>query len=288
MNANHSTPSAAGPACAAFGPFLPLLSLGRLDDDEARPVREHAATCVYCRAALAQYDALRDALRLPDVYEGPVAPVNQVPTLENIMSLTTQHPPTDTLPAPIRSPQRPPSRLGLLGALAAVLVVAALAGLIFAMHGPLGTVLSGPTPTATTPSTATTPPASRLMQPTWKLTRLVVDGSDQPLVASRVPTLRFGPHEGQFYGNGSCNDYGGSYTLAGDTLHVSELYYTQVYCMPVNCTLADCNGLIEQEDAYFQALPRIARYRLSGATLTLSSADGRSADGSVQLTFQAN
>jgi heat shock protein HslJ len=102
-----------------------------------------------------------------------------------------------------------------------------------------------------------------------------VDGQDLLLVPKRAPTLRFGPHAGQLSGEGGCNSYGGEYTVAGKTLHINSLYFTQVACIGA--------GLIEQESDYFQALPRVARYHLDGNTLTLTSDDG-----SVQLTFRAS
>ena len=55
----------------------------------------------------------------------------------------------------------------------------------------------------------------------------------------------------------------------------NHLYFTQARCLPT--------ALMDQENAYFRALPRVERYHVDANTLTLTSADG-----SVQLTFRAN
>jgi heat shock protein HslJ len=104
----------------------------------------------------------------------------------------------------------------------------------------------------------------------------MVDGREQPLVPGHAPTLHIGPVNGQgqidgIYGNGGCNDYDGTYTLSGDTIHLSMRGYTQMFC-----------DATDEENAYFRVLGGIKRYHVEGNTLTLTSADG-----SVQLTFRA-
>jgi heat shock protein HslJ len=142
--------------------------------------------------------------------------------------------------------------------LAAMLVLVLLAGLIVA------TYRAGPG----------VAPCGDLTQRTWTLTRLVVDGCEQPLVPRHAPTLTFGRCHGQIDGEMGCNSYTGTYTLAGETLHFSGLFFTLVGCVPP--------APREQENAYSEALPRVERYHLAGNTLVLVSADRR-----VQLTFRA-
>jgi heat shock protein HslJ len=182
--------------------------------------------------------------------------------------------------------RRPRPRLATVGPLAAVVALVLLASVIFAAHrsGPSVSLSGTPTPpslTPTPPSLTPTPPSltptANLTQSTWTLTRLMVDGREQPLVPGHAPTLHFDPFNGQYYGihgTGGCNGYGGTYTLIGNTLHVDSLSYTQIACSA---------GVDLVESAYFQALLRVERYHLDGNALTLTSADG-----SVQLTFRAN
>jgi heat shock protein HslJ len=168
--------------------------------------------------------------------------------------------------------RRPRPRLATVGPLAAVVALVLLASVIFATHrsGPSVSLSGTPTPPSLTPT-------ANLTQSTWTLTRLIVDGREQPLVPGHAPTVHFDPFNGQYYGirgTGGCNGYGGTYTLAGNTLHVDSLSYSQMACNA---------GVDLVESAYFQALLRVERYHLDGNALTLTSADG-----SVQLTFRAN
>src|SRR5260370_4424178 len=70
-------------------------------------------------------------------------------TLGVMMSTASEHTSTDSPPAPIYRPRRPPSRLSILGPLAAVVVLALLASAIFIDHGGIRLIGSA-TPTTTT------------------------------------------------------------------------------------------------------------------------------------------
>lgn len=118
-----------------------------------------------------------------------------------------------------------------------------------------------------------TPPVA-LTQPTWTLTKLVVDGQEQPLSATHPATLHIGAHDGQVSGSGGCNAYGGSYSLHGDHLQLSDLRSTLIGCLDP--------GVAGQESYYFQALPRVQTYEITGTTLLLRGDSDR-----VQLIFRA-
>jgi heat shock protein HslJ len=257
------------PICLRYRPLLALLRTGALSPGEAAVVNEHLAGCSWCQRELAAYDAL-DAAARQHLASATFMPL----TLEDIMHATETPPAANVASTPgasrkIRPAVRRRPQLSTLGPLAAVVVLVLLAGLIFAAHsaGPDSGVTPDGTPTPPAPTQTT-----NLTQTTWTLTRLVVDGREQQLVPGRVPTLIFGPHAGQFSGR-SCNGYSGTYTLAGDTIHFSELGHTQVLCVATG----------DQEAAYFRALPGVKHYQVDGNTLTLASADG-----SVQLTYRAN
>jgi putative lipoprotein len=113
-----------------------------------------------------------------------------------------------------------------------------------------------------------------LSRPTWKLTRLVVNGLDQPLSASHRATIRFLASQRQVTGTGGCNSFGGSYTLIGNQVRFGDLRSTLVAC-------ADADAM-EQESQYFQGLSQVTNYQVSGNTLTLSDGGGH-----VAMTFQA-
>jgi heat shock protein HslJ len=251
-----------------YRPRLALLHTGALSPRAAAGVNEHLASCPWCQQELAAYDAL-DAAARQHLASAAFTPL----TLEDILRATVPAPDATVASSPRTRrtgrpalAHRPPhTALGLLAAVAALVL---LAGLLFSSHRPGLGVPSSATPTSV-------PPTANLAHTSWTLARLVVDGRAQSLVPGRAPTLHFGPHDGQLYGSGGCNGYSGTYTLSGDRLHVTGLGFTQMYCLPA--------ALEEQENAYFQTLQQVERYRMAGNMLTLTSADG-----SVELIFRAN
>jgi heat shock protein HslJ len=283
MHDSSSVSPGPTPLCIHYRPRLALLHTGALSPRAAAAVNEHIASCPCCQQERAAYDAL-DAAARQHLASTAFAPL----TLEDIMHATETPSDANMASTPetsgeVRAALRRRPRLATLGPLAAVVALVLLASVIFAGHrlGP-GISLSGtPTPSSPTPTaTQTLTQTANLTQTTWTLTRLMVAGHEQPLVPGRAPTLHFDPFNGQIYGihgTGGCNGYGGTYALAGNTLHVSSLSYTQMAC------LAGGVSLDQQESAYFQALLLVTGYHLDGNTLTLTSADA-----SVQLTFRAN
>lgn len=82
---------------------------------------------------------------------------------------------------------------------------------------------------------------------------------------SRV-TLQLGA-DGQASGRGGCNGFGGTYTLAGDTLRFGPLISTQMACV---------EALMTQERRYFDMLAGALRHALADdGALLLTAADGR-------------
>ncbi|HEU0028321.1 MAG TPA: META domain-containing protein [Ktedonobacterales bacterium] len=125
---------------------------------------------------------------------------------------------------------------------------------------------------------ALTATPTSLSQSTWTLTRLVVDGQEQPLSSTRPATLRFLSNDHQVAGSGGCNMFGASYMLVGSQLRISELRTTLMACAG-----DDGASVMEQESHYLQALPQVTSYRLGGSTLMLTGDNGR-----VSLTFRAS
>jgi heat shock protein HslJ len=90
----------------------------------------------------------------------------------------------------------------------------------------------------------------------WALVSL---NGDAP-IGDRAITLRFG--ETSIEGSGGCNTYGGSYTTSEDSLHLTDVYWTEMACM-------EPEGIMEQEQTYFQALNATARYQTDADRLEL-------------------
>lgn len=106
----------------------------------------------------------------------------------------------------------------------------------------------------------------------WTLTRLVVNGREQPLSSAHPATLRFVPGNHTVSGSGGCNSYGGSYVIMGGYLRFDNMYSTLMACSDAT--------VMEQESAYTQALAKVGGYHLEGDTLTLEG------DGGLRITFQ--
>jgi hypothetical protein len=161
MNANHHTPQPVpGALCLAYAPLLPLLSLGKLDQDERAAVVSHVATCEYCRREMSDFDHLRDALRHEDARAAgaeigvpaiSLADVQHAAEREEADALVFdgsapwQERPVAPVPWRERSGVPHRRRMGVVGAfevLAALLVIALLGGLLASRH-PAGPGPSG-------------------------------------------------------------------------------------------------------------------------------------------------
>jgi heat shock protein HslJ len=94
----------------------------------------------------------------------------------------------------------------------------------------------------------------------WTLTHI----QGKPVLTDTQPDIRF--DNGQASGAGSCNGFGGDYTVSGNKLTFGALMSTMMACMP--------QEVMDQEQAYFSALSATASYRVDGSRLTLLDAAG--------------
>lgn len=74
-------------------------------------------------------------------------------------------------------------------------------------------------------------------------------------------------------GSAGCNRYTGSYRVSGGAIRIGRLATTQMAC---------AEPIERQETAFLQALSRARRFAVSGSSLTLTSASGR-----TLVTFKA-
>jgi heat shock protein HslJ len=86
---------------------------------------------------------------------------------------------------------------------------------------------------------------------TWSLERygdtVVLDGSEITAV--------FDSGEGQVSGSAGCNHYFGGYQVSGSSLTVSQIGYTEMYCMYPE-------GVMEQESEFLRALQAAESYEV--------------------------
>jgi heat shock protein HslJ len=103
-----------------------------------------------------------------------------------------------------------------------------------------------------------TAPSADLNGTSWAL----VEISGQPVVAGSSPTLSF--EDGQAGGSGSCNSFGGEYTLDNGKLTFGPLVSTMMYC----------EDTMEQETAYLAALQSAVAYQMKDGRMLILNADG--------------
>jgi heat shock protein HslJ len=80
-------------------------------------------------------------------------------------------------------------------------------------------------------------------------------------------TAEFG-EDGSLSGSGGCNTYNGNWTLTGETLAIGPLATTRMACE---------EAILTQETQFLAALQGATGYRVEGANVTLTSADGSNA-----------
>ncbi|MFN2387073.1 MAG: META domain-containing protein [Thermoanaerobaculia bacterium] len=80
----------------------------------------------------------------------------------------------------------------------------------------------------------------------------------------RASTLQLLAEGRRAVGNGGCNRFGGTYTLEGARMRFGALVSTKMFC----------EGVMEQEQAFLDALSATMGYRIEGDDLELLGPDG--------------
>jgi heat shock protein HslJ len=144
-------------------------------------------------------------------------------------------------------------------------VVVLIAILLFARGAAAPAAQPAQTPTAVSEGRASTDP-QKLMIPRWLLTSMVLDGQEIALPESQL-SLQF-EGEGKANGEGGCNSFFTDYQVAEDGA---------MQFGPVGATKMFCEGAMEAENAYFQALGKVSAFRTEDWKLFLTSGDGQTA-----------
>lgn len=92
----------------------------------------------------------------------------------------------------------------------------------------------------------------------WYLTT-IYSGPDTIHVPDKIASLRFEPEKKTINGKGGCNQFGGRYTLSGETVHFSNMYSTKMYCHEYQAI----------EDKYLASLEEVDHYVLAEKELIL-------------------
>lgn len=120
---------------------------------------------------------------------------------------------------------------------------------------------------------ATSPAQNTLEGPLWRLDSFVNNqGQVTPTVNNSRTTAGF--NAGRASGNAGCNQFGASYTLAGNKLTVSQAMSTAMACPDP--------AIMAQEAAFLDALSKAATYQVTANKLEIKDGAGKTI-----LTFTA-
>ena len=92
----------------------------------------------------------------------------------------------------------------------------------------------------------------------WMLTKLNPASGMQEVVVKKA-FIKFDEEKKRAGGNGSCNSFGGSFAVVGDSISISQLFSTKMYC----------DGVQQTEDSFFSLLQKVNRFEIKDKSLLL-------------------
>jgi heat shock protein HslJ len=109
-------------------------------------------------------------------------------------------------------------------------------------------------------------PAPTLATTSWELVSYGEPGSEIPVIEETEVTLEF-QDDSQAVGYGGCNSFGAQYEVRGGALSFTELITTEIACLQ--------EGVMEQEQAYYDALLNAGEFELAEGQLRIWYQDGQ-------------
>lgn len=92
----------------------------------------------------------------------------------------------------------------------------------------------------------------------WSLTSFTDNGKETKVTNDRA-FMRLDDAKKSIGGNGSCNSFGGSYTINGNNISVSKVFSTKMFCEDVQKT----------EDSFLRLLETVTKYEVKGKNLLM-------------------
>ena len=96
----------------------------------------------------------------------------------------------------------------------------------------------------------------------WILTKIHQDENTREVTA-RKAFIRFNKEQSSAGGNGSCNSFGSTLKISGNTVSISEIMSTKMYC----------DNVQPIEDEFFKQLQKVTRYEIKEKRLLLFEGD---------------
>lgn len=93
---------------------------------------------------------------------------------------------------------------------------------------------------------------------TWYLRTIYTDGNGRELNNNKV-LIRFDNTKGKVGGKGGCNSFGGSLKMSKDSLQISDVFSTKMFC-------EEMQGI---ENLFFKQLEQVNRYKIDGDRMKL-------------------
>ena len=101
----------------------------------------------------------------------------------------------------------------------------------------------------------------------WFLKSYGEQGNLKDIIDETEITATFSSNNNQIGGSSGCNIYGGIYLLIGNTLSISEIYYTEMACISPE-------GIMEQEQEYLSILSNARSFEIEDDRLTIFCSNG--------------
>lgn len=125
--------------------------------------------------------------------------------------------------------------------------------------------LANLSPASSPSSSPSTSPSSKLEEAPWVLISLTDGNTNASVLPNTNVTATFSG--GNVSGSGGCNRYSATYQLSGNTIKVSSVISTLMYC-------TGPAGVMTQETAYLGLLLNVTAYSVSANGLKLSNEGG--------------
>lgn len=141
--------------------------------------------------------------------------------------------------------------------------------LMYLLVGLMALLIAGCSPGGSLPQTGDGQGPSapnRLANTHWALVSFEVQGAVTPAIEGSDVTLEF-DEAGQAGGSGGCNTFGAQYSVQDGEISFSHIVTTERACT--------AEGVMEQEQRYYQALQSAGAYELSGDQLKIHYSDGQ-------------